>query len=213
MNERMNKIINENSALIYSIAKRYAQYNNIEDLYQAGCIGIIKAFNNYKKESNVKFSTYAYKYIMGEMIDFIRKDKSIIMSDEVYDVYRKYVKVKELLFNKKEREATFSEICSFMEISEKQMLNIIESVSFSKNIDNELVYGEVYQDNRDEIDNEILISNELDYLNEFDYNLINYRYFQGYSQDETARLMGISQSKASRCEKIILKRIKENLAN
>ena len=111
----IEKLIKENEWLIYEIAKRYSSYYSIEDLYQAGSIGIIKASKKYKSEYNVKFSTYAYKSILGEIIDFIRKDRNIVLSEETYLIYKKYLKVKELITS--DREPTFSEICSFMEIS------------------------------------------------------------------------------------------------
>ena len=108
-----NKII-ENEGLVYKIASRYKDYYNMEDLYQAGCIGIMKAYKKYNMNSNSKFSTYAYKYILGEMIDFIRKDKSIIISDEAYEIYKRYLHIKEVLYSKFERDPTFNEICNFI---------------------------------------------------------------------------------------------------
>ncbi len=210
--EETYKRIKESEGLIYSIAKKYSSYNDIDDLYQAGSIGVIKAINKYDKNSNVKFSTYAYKYILGEIIDFIRKNKTIIVSDEVYDIYKKYIKIRDLLSSKLQREVSFSEICSYMGIEEKQMICIIESVSYSKSIDDNL-YDTVSNDYRNIIDNEILLSNEIETLNDFDKSIINYRYYEGYTQDETAKIMGISQAKASRCEKIILNRMRENIAN
>ena len=192
----IEKLIKENEWLIYEIAKRYSSYYSIEDLYQAGSIGIIKASKKYKSEYNVKFSTYAYKSILGEIIDFIRKDRNIVLSEETYLIYKKYLKVKELLTS--DREPTFSEICSFMEISESQMLNIIESISITK--------SDVYDD-------KLLIENELSQLSEFDRSLIDYRYYLGYTQSETASLLGISQVKVSRQEKLILNRIKDNITN
>ena len=210
--EETYKRIKESEGLIYSIAKKYSSYNDIDDLYQAGSIGVIKAINKYDKNSNVKFSTYAYKYILGEIIDFIRKNKAIIVSDEAYDIYKKYIKIRDLLSSKLQREVSFSEICSYMGIEEKQMICIIESVSYSKSIDDNL-YDTVSNDYRNIIDNEILLSNEIETLNDFDKSIINYRYYEGYTQDETAKIMGISQAKASRCEKLILQRMRENIAN
>lgn len=207
-------LIKENEWLIYEIASRYKDYYSLEDLYQAGSIGIIKASKSYKKEYNVKFSTYAYKSILGEMIDFIRKDRNIIVSDEIYTLYKKYNKVKELLFIKREKEPSFEEICEFMEIDQLQMLNIIESISFAQSIESdESIYNELYRDDRCNIDDEILLKNELERLSEFDRSLINYRYYQGYSQSETAFKMGTSQAKVSRQEKLILSKIKENIAS
>ncbi len=211
MSSLINERIINNESLIYKIANKYSNYYNIEDLYQAGCIGIIKADKNYKDESNAKFSTYAYKYIIGEIIDYIRKDKNIIISDESYEIYKKYLKIKELLSSKYDKEVSFSEICSYMNINENNMLNIIESVSIMKSMeDNEKTY---YTDNRNNIDDSILLNNELELLSKEDRYLIDYRYFLGYSQSETAKKMGISQATASRQEKLILKKIKDNLTN
>ena len=208
MTELLNKRITDNESLIYSIAKKYGDYYNMDDLFQAGCIGIIKADKKYNNNSSSKFSTYAYKYILGEIIDFIRKDKNIIISDESYNIYKKYQRIKEMLTSKNNREITFNEICSYMNINPNIMLNIIESISIMKD-DSTL---EQYCEESD-IDNEILLKTEIDALCKEDKDLINYRYYLGYSQSETATLLGISQATASRQEKLILKKIKDNIAN
>ena len=204
--------IKENENLIYKIASKYSNEYSIDDLYQAGCIGIIKACKKYNDNYNAKFSTYAYKYILGEMIDFIRKDKNIIVSDETYDVYRKYVKIKGLLCNKYNREVSFSEVCKYMNIDEKYMLSIIESVNADKIVCNEL-YDNIYVDNRDLLDNQMIIEEQLSNLNDYEKMLINYRYYMDLSQIQTASLLGVSQVKVSRNEKLILKKIKDNIAN
>ena len=214
MNDIVINNIKNNESLIYKIANKYKSFYSLDDLYQAGCIGIIKATKKYNSNTNTKFSTFAFKYILGEIIDYIRKDRNIIISDEVYSLYRKYIQVKNELFIKYEREMSFNEICSFMEIDEKLMLNIIESISFSKSIDeDEKVYNSLSFDNRDSIDNIILLKNEIELLDQKDRDLINYRYYQGYSQDETAKLMGINQVKVSRQEKLILSKMKNKLAS
>ncbi len=206
-----NRII-ECEKLICKLASKYKNYYNFEDLYQAGCIGIIKADKKYDNNSNVKFSTYAFKYILGEMIDFIRKDKNIIISEEAYTLYKKYLEVKELLLSKYEREATFEEICDFMDIDKNYLLNIIESISFSKSIEeDEMVYNLVSSDTRNDIDDMILLKSEIEKLDNDEKMLINYRYYEGLSQSETALSMGISQAKVSREEKLILKKIKDNM--
>ena len=96
-----------------------------------------------------------------------------------------------------------------MEISESQMLNIIESISITKSLDD----LEPYTDDRCSLDDKLLIENELSQLSEFDRSLIDYRYYLGYTQSETANLLGISQVKVSRQEKLILNRIKDNITN
>lgn len=206
--------IKDCEGIIFKIANKYSNYYNMSDLYQAGCIGVIKASKKYKNNFDNKFSTYAYKYILGEIIDCIKKDRNIIISDEAYEVYKRYVKLKELLYSKNEKVPSFSEVCSYMKIDEKYMLNIIESVSFAKSIEeDECICNNCFVDNRNDIDMEILIKNELLKLDDFDRNLIDYRYYQGYTQCETAQIMGISQVKVSRHEKLILSKIKDNIAN
>lgn len=206
--EKLTGIIKENEYLIYTIAKNYETYYNIEDLYQVGVIGIIKAYRKYNNNSDTKFSSYAYKYILGEIISFIKKDRNIQVSDETFSLYKKYLKVKDLLLNKNEIEPTLKEISSFMEIDEHKLVSIIESVAFTKNIDNSY---EIVNDEREQIDNKIVLDNEIASLDEFEQNLINYRYYQGYNQNQTAMLMGLSQATVSREEKNILMKLKSNL--
>lgn len=202
-------LIKESEGLIYKIASKYSMYYSIEDLYQVGSIGVIKAYKNYKKDTSVKFSTYAYKYILGEIIEFIRCDRNIKVSEEYMSLYKKYLSIRSLLTSKLEREPSFSEICSFMEIDEGVLRNVIETISFTKSTDeSDYDYG---NDKREEIDNKILLDNELSSMDDFDRNLIEYRYYQGYTQSETADALGVSQVKVSRQEKLILSRMKSNI--
>lgn len=205
----MDKVIKENEWIIYGFIKKYKDYYNIEDIYQAGSIGLIKAYNNYDKSSNIKFSTYAYNYVLGEIINYIKSERVIKVSDEYMSLYKKYLEIKKNLTNKFGREVSFQEICKFMEISEPTLLSIIESVSFTKSMDDEMYdYG---NDFRNEIDNKILVDKEIESLDDFDKSLIYNRYFNGLSQSETASEMGISQAKVSRQEKLILSKMKRNI--
>ena len=200
-----NEIIESNSWLIYKIARSYSEYYNIEDLFQVGSIGLLKAYKNYDKNSNVKFSTFAYKYVFGEIISYIKKDRNIIVGDEYMSIYKKYEKVKSLLISKYNREVSFSEICKFMEMDEQKLLSVIESVMFTKSIDGDsLINYELAYDNREDIFNKVLLESELDALEPFDKSLINYRYYQGFTQSETAQALNTSQVKVSRREKMIL---------
>lgn len=211
MKNDITLMIKDNEWLIYNIAKKYSSYYNIEDLYQVGSIGIIKAYKKYNPNSDIKFSSYVYKYILGEIINYIKQDRNIKISDEYMNIYKKYLKVKSLLTSKNNKEPCFSEICSFMEISEGKLINIIESISFTLSLDNENAYFEGSIDNRKDIDDKILLNTELDMLNEFDRHIINYRYYDGYTQSETACLLGVSQVKVSREEKLILQKLKEKI--
>lgn len=203
-------LIKENEWLIFEFVKRYSSKYNTDDLYQAGSIGLIKAYKKYKENSSVKFSTYAYKYVLGEIVKCISDDRNIKVSPDYINIYKKYLNVKKLLTDKYNREVTFKEISNFMEIDEKTLLNIIESITFTKSIEDDYNYG---KDNRNEIDDKILIQNEIESLNDFDKSLIQYRYFDGFSQSETAQVLGVSQVKVSRCEKLILNKMKNNICS
>ena len=204
-----NNLIKESEWIIYKFISKYGNYYNKDDLYQAGIVGLIKAYNNYDKNSEIKFSTYAYNYVLGEIINYIKSERNIKISDEYMSIYKKYLNVKKLLTDKYSREVTFKEICTFMEINESELLSIIESISITKSID-EQVY-EYGNDSREEIDDNILISDEINSLSPFDKSIIYYRYYNDMSQSETASILGISQAKVSRKEKMILSRIKKNI--
>lgn len=207
MKGELGEVLKECEKMIYKLASNYSMYYSVDDLYQAGVVGLIKAYKKYDWSSSCKFSSYAYKFILGEMVDFIRKDRNIVVSDEVFDIYKRYIKVRDLLFIKLEREASIEEISAFMDISSDKLITIIESVAFTKEID-----FEYSDDNREFVDNKILIDNELSLLDGFSKSLINYRYYQGFTQSETAEMLGVSQVKVSREEKLILSRIRSNLA-
>lgn len=204
----MKEIIIENEWIIYQFIKKYGQYYNKEDLYQAGSIGIIKAYNNYKPSKNIKFSSYAYNYVLGEIINYIKNERNIRVSDEYIYLYKKYLEIKKLLTEREGKEVSFDKICKFMEVDELTLLNIIKIVSFTKSIDNEYNYGNDYTE---EIDNKILIHDQIEMLDSFDKSLVYYRYFDGLSQSETAEELGISQAKVSRQEKLILSKMKKNI--
>lgn len=206
-----DEIFRENEWIIYQFIKKYGNSYNREDLYQAGSIGLIKAYKNYKASNTVKFSTYAYKYVFGEIIKCIVNDRNIIVSDEYMSVYKRYLEVKKLLMNKYNREPTFKEICGFMEIDESYLLNIIESISFTVSLDSNTF--DCKDDSSGEIDDKILIDSEIEGLDEFDKSLIQLRYFDGMTQMETANALGVSQVKVSRQEKLILSRMKKNICN
>jgi RNA polymerase sporulation-specific sigma factor len=140
------------------------------------------------------------------MIEFIKKDRNIIISDETFDIYKKYLKVKDLLLNKYEKEPSIHGISLFMEIEEPKLISIIESVAFTHEMNIE--YSD---DNREKLDNKILIDSELNELDLFSKTLINYRYYQGLSQSETASLLGISQANVSRSEKTILLKLRNSI--
>ena len=207
----MNNVIEECNGLIYSIAKKYSNNYNIEDLYQVGCIGVMKAYENFKKNLNVKFSTYAYKYIMGEMLEYIRNDRNIKVSSDYYDIYKRYTKVKSILQNRFLREPTFKEIAEFLELDESYLVSVIERTAFTKSYEYETSAVDNYSTDENLI-NKLMLDEEIDNLEEPSRSIIKYRYFFGLSQQETAEMLKLSQAKVSRCETLALTKIKSSIA-
>ncbi len=218
MRDEVEKIIYKNKNLIYKIASRYSNYYSMEDLFQVGVIGIIKAYNNYNKESNAEFTTYAYKYILGEIVKYISNDRLMKVNPEIIKIYKCYEKTKDCLTNKLGRNPSFEEICEFMGMDGSTVLYAIEKSEFAVSMDS--VLGEdgftlesvLGSDNTVQIDNKIDLQDELNKLPEDERKIIELRYYKDYTQSETAEELGISQVQVSRYENKILKKIKTNIA-
>ena len=214
--EKIN-FIKENQNLIYKIALKYSKYYPLEDLFQVGVIGVIKALDNYQDNNKSKFSTYAYKYILGEIIKFINNDRNIKVSPDTLSLYKSYEKTKDFLTTKLGKIPTFNEISAFMEINPQVLSDAIEKCEFTVSLDNELTEDFSLEtvtgtDNREEIDNLLDLKRELEKLSEIDSKIIELRYFKGYTQSETAEYLETNQVLVSRYESRILKKMKKNIA-
>ena len=122
-------VIEKNKRLICSIISKYANYYEFDDLYQVSVIGIMKAYQNYDTSSMAKFSTYAYKYILSEVINYVNNSKLIKTSREYNRLYKKILEAKNILTQKLMKEPTNYELSLFLEIDEK----IIDDVLILKN--------------------------------------------------------------------------------
>jgi len=213
----ISEVVKENQNLIYKIASKYSTYYNIEDLFQVGAIGLIKAYKNYKEDSNAKFSTYAHKYIFGEIIEFIKNDRTIKVGSDTLKLYKSYEKTKEYLTNRNGVIPNISEISEFMGVPVRTLEEAVERSMFTLSIDNALNEDEftlekvIGVDNRNTIDNLIDLRRELENLSGYERELIRLRYFEDYTQSETAEFLGKSQVQVSRSEKLILKKIETKI--
>lgn len=216
----MNKLNTESlveghSNLIYKIAYKYKEFMPIEDLYQIGVIGLIKASNNYDPTHNTKFSTYAFDYIRGEMLYYIRKENPIKVSKDYFKIRKLYENAKELMTNNLNREVSISEVSLYLGIDEGLINDVISSTDYLlslDNLENESLYDFVGLDNWDTVDNNLLLSDMLSSLNEEERKIIECRYLMDLTQDETGKMLGMSQIGISRREKkTILKLQKENV--
>lgn len=220
MREEIKLLIEENKNLIYSIASKYSRYYSIEDLFQVGVIGLINAYKHYDKGKNSKFTTYAFQYIRGEIIDYIKKDRTIKISENYLKIYSSYEKVKAYLTSKNDKEPTLNEISSLIGIDENLLIEAINNSQLSLSLDeclsdeSETSYLQtVGIDYRSEIDELIDLKSALLKLTKEEQDLIDYRYYQGLTQDETARMLGMSQVQVSRNEKLVLSKIRKSIVS
>ena len=210
-----DELIDKNKHLIYSIAIKFRKVCELEDAFQAGVIGLIKAYNNYDINSGSEFSSYAYMYIYGEILSTIKSNRNIKVSSEYIKVYKAYEKTRDYLSSKLFKEPSLDEISSFMNIDSGYLGNVIEACSFTVSTSDNLndngfsledVLGE---DNTDNIDRLIDLRRAIEKLTSDERKLITLRYFKDYTQSETARILDISQVQVSRYESAILRKIRE----
>ena len=212
----LENIIYDNQRLVYSIAKYFSGYNNKEDLYQAGYLGVINAFKNYDENKGCKFSTYAYPYILGEMKKLVREDKGIKINRQITKINLMIEKAYILLSQKYMRTPTITEISEYLKVDEYIVsdailsTNKIKSIDDVINVENDFKLEEVigYSENIDDL---ILLKDSLLKLSKEEQDIINNRYINDLTQTETSNLMNISQVQVSRKEKKILKKLKEEI--
>ena len=217
--DNLTNIILENENLIYKIISKYSTYYDIDDLYQVGVIGMIKAYNNYNNSYNTKFTSYAYTYIMGEIIKFINDNKAFKVSKENRSLYKKINEAKTILTQRLMKEPSNYELSLFLEIDEKIINEVMDINQTIDSLDKEItedgkkvflydVIGE-YKDNTDNI----CLYEELDKLSKEELLLLKNRYFLDKTQSEVANEMGISQVKVSRNEQKILRKLSDSYQN
>lgn len=217
--EDIETIINDNKGLIYSIASTFKNYKCMEDLYQAGCLGLISAYKNFDISRDCKFTTYAYPYIFGEMKKLVRNDKGIKVSREISKLNLKIEKAYILLTQKFMREPSIKEISLYLDIPEYYISEAINSLHRIKSIDEPITNSDKELTLQDvigkstNIDELLMLKDELNKLSLEERKIIDSRYNDDYTQSETAKLIGISQVQVSRKEQKILKKLKRTLAN
>lgn len=216
----MEELILENSNLIYSITKYFEKYGNKEDLYQAGCIGMMIAYKNYDPSQNVKFTTYAYPYILGEMKKLVREDKTIKVSRSLQMLNLKIERAIILLAQQLMREPSMIEIADYLEIPEYMVAEALGSSKPICSIDEPLMsdgkeitlhdtIGKVDRETKDEL---LILREELLHLSPFERELIEKRYMEDLTQQQTAQILGMSQVQVSRKEQKVLCKLKDKLA-
>ncbi len=213
--ETIDEILNSQDLknIMMSIAKKFYNVDK-KDLYQAGYIGAIKAYKNYNLNTDVKFTTFAYKYIFGEMYELAKNNRNIKLNKNYLKIYKQIENAKILLAQKFNREPSINEISLFLEIDASLINDVIITCSSIISLDEE---NEVLNDSNlytivgtsYDYDTNILVRDSLEVLSDYERQVIDYRYFQDYTQQEVADIMGINQVKVSRLETSSKKKIKE----
>lgn len=211
------QLIKENKNLICSIINKYSKYYEFDDLYQVSIIGMMKAYQNFNKDKGVKFTTYAYKYILSEVLLFINNNKTIRVSRDYQKLYRKINDARILLTQKLMKEPTNHELSLFLEIDETIINDVMRYQEKVKSLD-EVVIDDGKEitlldqiSTHDNGEDFISLKEGLSTLSEDELRLINLRYFRDLTQSQVAKIWGTNQVKISRNEQKILKKLKNNL--
>ena len=215
--------IEGNLRLVLSVIKRFSSSNeNVDDLFQIGCIGLIKAIDNFDSSLNVKFSTYAVPMIIGEIRRFLRDNSSIRVSRSLKDTAYKAIYAKEAMTKRNLREPTVMEIAEEIGIPKEDIVYALDAIQspcslyepvFTDGGDTLYVMDQISdKKNKEETWVEHISLNEaMKKLNEREHEIITLRFFEGKTQMEVAEMIGISQAQVSRLEKNALKTMRTYL--
>lgn len=212
--------INGNLRLVLSIIKKfYGRGENLDDLFQVGCIGLIKAMDNFDLSQNVQFSTYAVPMIVGEIRRYLRDNNPIRVSRSVRDLAYKALAIKERMIKENEKEPTLEEIAKEIGVDKEEIVFSLDAIQEPVSLQ-EPVYGDGTENlyimdqvkdnkNTDEYWAEnITIIEAMKRLNEKEKMIIDKRFFEGRTQLEVAEEIGISQAQVSRIEKSAIEHIR-----
>lgn len=217
------RFINGNLKLVLSVIKRFKNYDeNADDLFQIGCIGLIKAIDNFDVSQNVQFSTYAVPMIIGEMKRYIRDNNPIRVSRSVRELAYKALIARNNLYNKTQVEPTVEQIAKSIGVSKEEVaasidaiqdpISLQETVHGANDSDNLYVMDQVSdkKGNDEHWINSIAISQAVDKLNSREKDILKRRFFDCKTQIEIADEIGISQAQVSRLEKNAIDHLRKN---
>lgn len=222
--ETMSKLVEENNGLIWSIVKRFqGRGYELEDLYQIGSIGFIKSIKRFDVSFDVKLSTYAVPYILGEIKRFIRDDGSIKVTRSIKELAMKIKDVEAKHLREKGEEITILQIAKELNVSKEEVAIALDSLRPTVSI-----YEDSYSndeggisfldtlstdvDEAEQLSNKLAIKQIIESLEEREKEIILLRYYKNKTQMEVAKILGISQVQVSRIEKKILNSMKLKLA-
>ncbi len=220
--EAKDQFVQGNLRLVLSIVQRFAGRDEcMDDLFQVGCIGLIKSIDNFDLSLGLRFSTYGVPMILGEIRRYLRDNNMVRVSRATRDLAYRALSAKEKLSNQKNREPSIKEIADEMGVKKEEVVMALDAI-----VDPISLFEPVYSDGNDAIyvmdqisDNrggddwidELLIKDAINSLPEREKNIIELRFLEGKTQMEVAQEVGISQAQVSRLEKGAISRIKSQL--
>lgn len=216
-------LIEGNLRLVLSVIQRFSNTTEqADDLFQVGCIGLMKAIDNFDRSLNVKFSTYAVPMIIGECRRYLRDNNSIRVSRSLRDIAYKAIYAKERILREEDREATIDEIAKEIEIEKEMIVLALDAIATPVSL-----YDPIHQEGGDALyimdqisdkknkeENwveKISLKEAMKRLTDREFHIIKLRFFEGKTQTEVAEEIAISQAQVSRLEKSALKTMKKYL--
>jgi RNA polymerase sporulation-specific sigma factor len=217
------KLVNGNLRLVLSVIQRFNNRGEfVDDLFQVGCIGLMKSIDNFDLSQNVKFSTYAVPMIIGEIRRYLRDNNPIRVSRSLRDIAYKALQVRERLMSETSREPTAEEIAKVLEVPHEEIVFALDAIQ-----DPVSLFEPIYNDGGDPIYvmdqlsddrnkdttwiEEIALQEGMRRLNDREKLILRKRFFQGKTQMEVAEEIGISQAQVSRLEKAAIKQMNKNI--
>jgi RNA polymerase sporulation-specific sigma factor len=217
-NEPIVKVVIDHEKLIHAISNNFSKNYDKDDLFQVGVIGLMKAYKNFDSSLGVKFSTYAYSYILGEIKAYVRSDKQFKVSRDIIRLNSSVEHAKSLLAQRLMREPSIIELSLFLEIDEEKIteaLNLNNVISFDEPINDTgkeiTLYDMLGEEKKIDLGNLIDLRDELNSLSPFEKRLIESRYYNDNTQMETANILGMSQVQVSRSEQKVLTKLRQRL--
>lgn len=209
-----DKMITENIGLVHSIANRFrGRGADYDDLFQSGCVGLVKAVDNFDESKGFAFSTYAVPVIMGEIRRIFRDGGAIKVSRTLKEKAIKAQSLRDKFIRKELREPTVSEMAQLLDCSKEEVAEILNVITPMVSLNSAGEDGEltidIPVDESEELFNKLSVSQLMEYLNDNEKAIVDMRYFRGYTQCKTAEILGVSQVQISRKEKAILQKLRK----
>ncbi len=217
------QLIQGNLRLVLSIIQRFVNRGeNVDDLFQVGCIGLIKAIDNFNTDLDVRFSTYGVPMIVGEIRRYLRDNSAVRVSRAMRDTAYRVLQAKEAYIAQHQREPTIEQIAAILDIKREDIVFALDAISEPVSL-----YEPVYSDSGDSLCvmdqvkdakntdehwlEHIALKDAISRLSERERNILNLRFYQGKTQIEVSQEIGISQAQVSRLEKGALAQIRKGM--